>query len=128
MLGRPAGEMRERCHSIIEWAGLDEYADSPVRVLSSGMMARLAFSVAADLEPHVLLIDEILSVGDEAFQRKSSRRISALIDRGTAVVLVSHNMEQISQRCHRVLWLDSGRIREMGRPTEIVAHYAKARE
>lgn len=123
LLGRDARLMRSRCAAIAGWAGLDDYLDVPIRAYSSGMVARLAFSVAVDVRPEVLLIDEILSVGDDAFQRKSAERISELIDDGAAVVIVSHQMDQILDRAHRVIWLDKGRVQQAGDPDAVVSAY-----
>jgi ABC-2 type transport system ATP-binding protein len=124
LLGRDVRHMREHCDPIVEWAGLTEYLDVPLRAFSSGMVARLAFAVAVDVEPDVLLVDEILSVGDEAFQRKSSERMEELIRGGAAVVLVSHSMTQIVNRADRALWLDHGRVRQIGPPKEVTEAYS----
>jgi len=126
LLGRDARYMRSRCSAIADWAGLSDYLDVPVRAYSSGMVARLAFSVAVDVDPSVLLVDEILSVGDAAFQQKSGQRMAELIGGGTAVVLVSHQLQQIVTRCHRALWLDHGVAKALGPPAEVVAAYAQA--
>ncbi|HTW05919.1 MAG TPA: ABC transporter ATP-binding protein [Acidimicrobiales bacterium] len=126
LLGRDAKHMKSRCAAIAEWAGLSDYLDVPVRAYSSGMVARLAFSVAVDVEPTVLLIDEILAVGDAAFQVKSSQRMGDLIGAGAAVVLVSHQLGQVMERCDRVLWLDHGVVKALGAPTDVVGAYADA--
>jgi ABC-type polysaccharide/polyol phosphate transport system ATPase subunit len=123
LLGRDPAHMRRRACEIAEWADLSAYLDVPVRSYSSGMLARLAFSVAVDAEPEVLIVDEVLSVGDESFQRRSLSRIEDMIRTGTAVVLVSHNMEQVIQRASRVIWLAEGRIVAEGDPREVVALY-----
>ena len=124
LLGRDARHMKSRCTAIAEWAGLTDYLDVPVRAYSSGMMARLAFSVAVDVEPSVLLIDEILSVGDGAFQLKSGQRMAELIGGGTSVVLVSHQLPLMVERCDRVMWLDHGVLKALGAPREVVTAYA----
>lgn len=123
LLGRDSRHMRQRCEAIAEWAELSDYLDVPVRALSSGMVARLAFSVAVDVDPDILLIDEILSVGDEAFQQKSSERIDELIYGGAAVVLVSHQSQQILKKASRVLWLEKGAARAIGDPETVVRQY-----
>lgn len=128
LLGRDVRHMKSRCNAIAEWAGLTDYLDVPVRALSSGMLARLAFSVAVDVEPDVLLIDEILSVGDVAFQQKSAKRIDELIGGGAAVVLVSHQLQQIVERASQAIWLDHGRIRQVGDPAEVVRAYTRSSE
>jgi ABC-type polysaccharide/polyol phosphate transport system ATPase subunit len=87
------------------------------------MLARLAFSVAVDIEPDVLVVDEVLAVGDEAFQQRSGDRMNQLIHAGAAVVLVSHQLEQVLTRAHRVVWLDAGQVRMEGTPAEVVSAY-----
>lgn len=123
LLGRSPGDMRRRCEQIVEWAELSEYLDVPVRAYSSGMVARLAFSVATDVDPDILLIDEILAVGDESFQRRSAERMDQLINGGAAVILVSHSMGDVLSRSHRVMLLDHGRIRCLGDPKDVVQEY-----
>jgi ABC-2 type transport system ATP-binding protein len=125
LLGRDARSMRARAGAIAAWAHLEHAMDVPLRSYSSGMLARLAFSIAVDVSPDVLLVDEVLSVGDEAFQRKSADRMDELIRSGTAVVLVSHNLEQVQDRAHRVAWLDSGIVREVGPPHVVVPSYRR---
>lgn len=124
LLGRDARRMRDRSKPIAEWAELSDFLDVPLRAFSSGMVARLAFAIAVDVQPDVLLVDEILSVGDGAFQRKSTERIDQLIQSGTSVVLVSHNLVQVLEKSHRVLWLDHGRIKSIGEPKSVVGAYS----
>jgi ABC-2 type transport system ATP-binding protein len=126
LLGRDPSFVRGRVEHIAEWAGLSDSMDIPVRSYSSGMLARLAFSVAVDVEPDVLVVDEVLAVGDEAFQQRSGERMNQLIEAGAAVVLVSHQMEQVLKRAHRVVWLDAGRVRMNGDPHEVVAAYRRS--
>lgn len=126
LLGRDVKHMKASCEQIAEWAGLTDYLDVPVRAFSSGMVARLAFSVAVDVKPDVLLVDEILSVGDEAFQQRSSERMNGLIEGGAAVVLVTHQMQQVVERADRALWLDHGRIQVTGKPREVVEAYTSS--
>lgn len=126
LLGRDPSEMRRRAPAIAEWAELSDYLDVPVRSYSSGMLARLAFSVAVDTEPDVLIVDEVLSVGDESFQRRSLQRIEDMIRGGCAVVLVSHSMTQVLERASRVVWMERGRVRMEGSPDEVVAAYLAA--
>ncbi len=128
LLGRDVREMKRRAGPIMDWAGLPDYMDVPVRAFSSGMVARLAFSVAVDVEPDVLLVDEILSVGDQAFQQKSAERMDELISGGTGVVIVSHNMTQILDKAHRVIWLDHGQVRLEGGTAEVVHAYTNSAE
>lgn len=126
LLGRDPAYVRGRLGHIGDWAGLSDSMDVPVRSYSSGMLARLAFSVAVDVEPDVLVVDEVLAVGDEAFQQRSGERMNELIHAGAAVVLVSHQMEQVLSRAHRVIWLEAGRVRMSGDPGEVVAAYRAA--
>lgn len=126
LLGRDVRQMKSHCAQIAEWAGLSDYLDVPVRALSSGMVARLAFAVAVDVDPDVLLVDEVLSVGDQAFQRRSSERMDELIRGGAAVVLVSHSLPVIAKRTDRAIWLDHGRVHMVGPPGEVTEAYAAA--
>jgi ABC-type polysaccharide/polyol phosphate transport system ATPase subunit len=123
ILGRTAAEMRKRTPAIAEWAGLEDYLNVPLRSYSSGMVARLAFSVAVDAQPDLLLVDEVLSVGDEVFQRRSAGRIQELVEAGTAVVLVSHSMDTVRGEAQRVLWMDQGAIRMAGATEDVIDAY-----
>jgi ABC-2 type transport system ATP-binding protein len=123
LLGRDPEEMQDRAKSIADWAELTEFLDVPIRSYSSGMLARLGFAVAADVNPDVLVVDEVLAVGDESFQRKSAARMQELMTKGTAVLLVSHDLAVVERLSHRVLWLDHGRIRMVGDPEVVVSAY-----
>lgn len=123
LLGREPDEMRQRVQPIAEWAELTDFLDHPVRNFSTGMSSRLAFAIATDVEPGVLLVDEVLSVGDEKFRRKSTNRIKTLMDGGATVVLVSHNLGTVRRMADRVMWLDRGRIKVIGDPEEVVDAY-----
>jgi ABC-type polysaccharide/polyol phosphate transport system ATPase subunit len=123
LLGRSPDEMRERAPSIAEWAELTDFLDVPIRSYSSGMLARLGFAVAADVDPDVLVVDEVLAVGDESFQRKSAARMQSLMNGGTAVLLVSHDLHTVETLSHRVLWLDHGHVRMLGDPKAVVEAY-----
>lgn len=123
LLGRDPDSMRERAGAIAEWAGLTDFLDVPVRAYSSGMLARLGFSIATDTEPDVLVVDEVLAVGDEAFQRKSFDRMQQLMSGGTAVLLVSHALDKVKEMSDRVLWLDKGQVQMIGDPEETIAAY-----
>jgi ABC-type polysaccharide/polyol phosphate transport system ATPase subunit len=123
LLGRDPDEMRERAATIAAWAELSSFLDVPIRSYSSGMLARLGFAVAADIDPDVLVVDEVLAVGDEAFQRKSAARMQQLMEGGTAVLLVSHDLQIVETISNRVLWIDHGRTRMVGSATEVVGAY-----
>ncbi len=105
MLGFPRQEMKQRIPDILEFAELEDYAHAPVKSLSSGMTARLGFSIATDVKPDILILDEVLSVGDESFKYKSQKRMDRLWDHHTTILVVSHNLEFVQQSCDRVIWL-----------------------
>jgi homopolymeric O-antigen transport system ATP-binding protein len=126
VLGLSRREVRERFDDIVRFAELESFIDAPVRTYSSGMYTRLGFSVAIHTNPDVLLIDEILSVGDENFQRKCIERIEELQRRGKTIVIVSHDVASVARWCHEVAWLDQGGIREIGDPQKVIEHYHQA--
>jgi len=126
LLGRDPDEMRERADEIGVWAELTEFMDVPIRSFSSGMLARLGFAVAADVDPDVMVVDEVLSVGDESFQQKSFERMQALMKGGTAVLLVSHALDTVSRVADRVIWLDHGKVMADGDPEEVVEQYRES--
>jgi lipopolysaccharide transport system ATP-binding protein len=117
-------EVTRRFEAIVDFAELDSFIDNPVRTYSTGMLMRLAFAVAIHTEPDVLLIDEFLSVGDGAFQGKCLDRIAHLKANGCAVVLISHNVEQIQQLCDQALWLKQGQTEAYGDPEVVAGRYA----
>jgi ABC-type polysaccharide/polyol phosphate transport system ATPase subunit len=123
LLGRTPQRMRDRASEIVEWADLTEFIDVPLRSYSSGMLARLAFAVATDIEPDILVVDEVLSVGDAAFQIRSKERMQSLIENGASVVIVSHNLGTVVELADRAMWLDSGKIMMMGAPLEVIDAY-----
>jgi len=123
LLGFTRRDMLERCDDILAFAELEDYRHAPVRVLSTGMTARLGFAVATDVEPDVLLLDEILSVGDERFRAKSQRRIMRMWDAEATALLVSHDLAFIRTSCTRALWIDRGQIRANGAPEDTVEAY-----
>ena len=102
---------------------MGEFIEMPIRNYSSGMMMRLAFSIATVVNPEILIVDEILAVGDEAFQRKSRQRMLELMGGGTTVLFVSHSLDQIREMCDRVLWLDHGQIKMLGETKEVCDAY-----
>lgn len=111
---------------IVEFSELHDFLEVPVRNFSSGMIARLAFSVATVVEPEILIVDEILAVGDLAFQAKSEEKMLSMINGGTTVLYVSHSIASITKLCDRVIWLDHGRIREIGPAEEVCQHYTES--
>ena len=110
ILGYSKDFLMSKYDEILDFSELGQFIDSPIRTYSSGMLARLAFSVASLVEPEVLIVDEILSVGDANFQAKSHARMLELMGGGTTVLFVSHGLDQIRQMCHRVVWLEHGHI------------------
>jgi ABC-2 type transport system ATP-binding protein/lipopolysaccharide transport system ATP-binding protein len=126
ILGHRLEDIASRFDSMVDFAGLREFIDMPLRTYSTGMVARLGFSVATDARPEILLVDEILSVGDAEFQRKSAERMEQLKGQGEAVVFVSHGLDQIRAHCHRVAWLEHGRLREVGPAAEVISRYESA--
>lgn len=114
-------------NEIVEFSELKDFLDVPVQNFSSGMVARLAFSIATIVEPEILIVDEILSVGDIAFQAKSERKMLSMINGGTTVLFVSHSIEQIKKMCDKVVWLDHGKMIKIG-GKEICDEYKKYME
>lgn len=126
ILGYSREEMRTKFDSIVEFSGLHDFIDAPIRTYSSGMWARLGFAVATASRPDLLLVDEILAVGDEEFQKKCFDRIEEFRDNGTTIVIVAHSMQVIKDRCSRVCWLDHGELKYIGDPEEAINQYRKS--
>jgi teichoic acid transport system ATP-binding protein len=113
-----------RLGGIISFSGLDDYVNNPIKTYSSGMVSRLAFSISSSIEPDILLIDEILGVGDENFKEKSSSRIRQLVQEDhRTVLLVSHNLQSIVELCDEAIWLEKGEIIQIGNPQDVVDAY-----
>ena len=123
ILGMDQRDVEKRFDQIVDFAGIEPFIDTPVKRYSSGMYARLGFAVAAHVNPDILLVDEVLSVGDEAFQMKCRDFIRSYIDQGHTSIFVSHNLYAIEQLCDRVIWLDRGRIRQIGEPGKVLRGY-----
>lgn len=123
ILGYEKEFLFQKYDEIVDYSGLREFIDVPIRNYSSGMVMRLAFSIASVVEPEILIVDEILAVGDETFQKKSRARMMELMSGGTTVLFVSHDMSQIREMCSRVIWLDGGSIRMEGTPEEVCDCY-----
>lgn len=124
--GETPKSMRSKVDAIAEFSELGEFLDSPVRIYSSGMLVRLAFSVATAIEPEILLVDEVLSAGDLSFQQKCQKRMHEMIDKARLIVMVSHDMAALTGFCNRALWLDHGGVRMLGSPHEVVDAYVAA--
>ncbi len=126
ILGYSESFLKEKYDEIVAFSELNEFIDIPVRNYSSGMMMRLAFSIASMVNPDILIVDEILSVGDAAFQQKSLNRMMELMSAGTTVLLVSHSIEQIRGLCDRAIWLDHGKLVDIGTANDICNRYMQA--
>jgi lipopolysaccharide transport system ATP-binding protein len=126
ILGMGKREIIRKFDEIVAFAELEKFIDTPVKHYSSGMYVRLAFAVAAHLEPEILLVDEVLAVGDISFQKKCLGKMGDVARAGRTIVLVSHQLNQIRRLCHRVAWIDSGRIRRNGLTHEVVSAYESA--
>lgn len=124
ILGYSEEYLRKKYDEIVEFSELGNFINTPIRNYSSGMLARLAFSVATEVQPDILIVDEILSVGDSAFQEKSKKRMMELMGGGTTVLFVSHGLEQVRELCNKVIWLENGRIQMAGTADEVCDAYA----
>ncbi|MEO5989960.1 MAG: ABC transporter ATP-binding protein [Candidatus Eisenbacteria bacterium] len=125
IMGMPRAEVTRKFDEIVEFAGLSDFIDTPVKRFSSGMNARLGFSVAAHLETDVLIIDEVLAVGDSAFQRKAFDRMQTMVQRGIPAVTVSHQLERIASLCTRAILLVQGQVAHAGSTTDCIEMYAR---
>lgn len=123
MLGYSRRYMNKNYDEIISFAELEGFQDTPFRQLSTGMMARLAFSISSQVRPDVLILDEVLAVGDGAFQQKSERKMLEIIEGGATTILVSHALDQVRRMCNRVLWLDHGEQLAFGETNPICDRY-----
>ena len=123
ILGYSEEFLKEKYEEIVAFSELEQFIETPIRNYSSGMLARLAFSVASMVKPEVLIVAEILAVGDAAFQEKSRARMLELMGGGTTVLFVSHSLEQIRQMCRRVVWLEKGEVRMLGDVEDVCGLY-----
>ena len=129
LLGFPKKKIMEKMDEIIEFSGLGAKIDKSVRSYSSGMYSKLAFSITAILEPDILLIDEVFSVGDKRFKKKSTNKMQQLIkDANRTVIIVSHNLANLQSLCTRVIWIDAGEIKMDGEPETVIAAYTEFTE
>ena len=127
ILGYSEEFLNEKYDEIVAFSELGNFIEAPLRTYSSGMLARLAFSVACIVEPEILIVDEILSVGDADFQEKSRARMMELMTGGTTVFFVSHSLKQIREMCNKVVWLEHGKIQAIGKTEEICNMYEGAK-
>ena len=126
ILGYSKKFLKENFDKIIEFSELEEFIDAPLKNFSSGMIARLGFSIATITDPDILIVDEILSVGDFKFQKKSEEKIREMMSGGTTVIMVSHSITQIEELCSKVLWLENGSVRMFGNTLEVCEEYKKS--
>ncbi len=126
ILGMNRYEINKKLDAIVDFAGVSEFIDTPVKRYSSGMIVRLGFSVAAHLDPDIMIIDEVLAVGDQDFQRKSLEKIKQNSLDGKTVIIVSHNLSQISYLTQKCVWLDKGSIKEIGNTDHLLENYKRA--
>ena len=124
ILGYSKAFLEEKYDEIVEFSELGQFIDLPIRNYSSGMIMRLAFSIASVVNPEILIVDEILAVGDDNFQQKSRARMMELMSGGTTVLFVSHSLDQIREMCDRVVWLEHGQVKAIGPADEICDMYA----
>ncbi|USF25632.1 Teichoic acids export ATP-binding protein TagH [Firmicutes bacterium ASF500] len=124
ILGYSEGFLKAKYNEIVAFSELGQFIEVPIRNYSSGMLARLAFSIATVVQPEILIVDEILSVGDAQFQEKSKKRMLELMGGGTTVLFVSHSIEQIREMCKRVVWLEKGTVKKVGNASEVCDAYA----
>lgn len=126
LLGRSKAEIRERMPHIVEFADIGSFINAPLRTYSTGMVSRLAFSIATTIDPDILLLDEILSVGDATFKNKCADRIRSFTEKGTTILLVSHDLSALKEMCAMTLWIERGVVREYGPSEEVITHYLEA--
>lgn len=123
ILGYSEKELKNKFNDIVEFSELKDFLDVPIKNFSSGMIAKLAFSIATIVNPEILIVDEILSVGDLKFQEKSKKKMLSLINGGTTVLFVSHSLDQIRELCSKVIWLEKGKVKMIGETQEVCDKY-----
>ena len=128
ILGYSKEYLEAKYDEIVEFAEIEEFIDMPIRNYSSGMMARLAFSIASVVQPEILIVDEILAVGDVAFQEKSFNRMKELMSGGATVLFVSHDLDKIEEMCDEVIWIDHGKIFMQGKAKEVCQAFRDSRK
>ena len=126
ILGYSKDYLQSKFDEIVDFAEIGEFIDMPIRNYSSGMMARLAFSIASVVQPEILIVDEILAVGDVAFQEKSYNRMKELMSGGATVLFVSHDLDKIEEMCDQVIWLDKGKVVMNGKTRKVCEAYRKS--
>jgi ABC-type polysaccharide/polyol phosphate transport system ATPase subunit len=124
ILGMTRSEIDRKLEEIIDFSGLDKFVDTPVKNYSSGMVVRLGFAIATNVDPEILIIDEVLAVGDESFQHRCHEKIETFRQEGRTIILVSHGLMQVAQLCSTVAWLEKGVIQEIGPSYEVISNYS----
>lgn len=125
VLGRTSARTKELFDSVVEFSELADFIDEPVRVYSSGMIARLGFAIAMAEKPEIMLVDEVLSVGDERFKDKCNKRFQELTADGTTIVIISHNMGSVQEMCSRTSWINQGKLMMTGDTRNVISEYRK---
>jgi ABC-type polysaccharide/polyol phosphate transport system ATPase subunit len=125
ILGYSRKEIAKKYEEIVEFAELKDYMHIPLKNYSSGMVARLGFAIAIDVQPDILLVDEILSVGDENFRKKCAQKVNELRERGVTFVIVSHNMPQVKSLCQKAIWIENSEVMAYGDVNEVCDKYQK---
>jgi len=128
LLGYSKKTIKEKFDEIVSFSELEQFINTPLKNYSSGMIARLGFSIATLIEPEILVVDEVLSVGDIRFREKSESKILNMMNNGTTVLFVSHSLQQIEKLCTRTLWLENGCIRKIGNTKDVIEEFKKATE
>ena len=123
MLGFSRQEMKEKTKDILDFAELEEYMGAPVKSLSSGMVARLGFAIATEVHPDILILDEVLSVGDESFKNKCKRRLKKFWNSNATILVVSHDLTLIQESCNQAIWLNKGQLQCQGTPEDVIKFY-----
>lgn len=123
LLGHKKSFMQQYFDEIIEFSELQDFVDVPIKNFSSGMAARLGFAVATIVKPDILIVDEVLAVGDHAFQEKCKKRMEEMLKGGTTLLFVSHSAEQVKELCENVVWIDKGVVKMSGKATEVISFY-----
>jgi len=123
ILGFSKKEIEEKYDSIIDFSEMRDFINTPLKNYSSGMVARLGFSIATEVNPDILIVDEVLAVGDDHFRKRSKDRILEFRKRGVTILFVSHSMEEVKNLCNRTVWIDHGKMKMLGEPEKVIAEY-----
>lgn len=125
LFGMRQKEIKESFELIVAFSELQDFIHTKIYQFSAGMLQRLAFSIAIHSRPDILLLDEVFEVGDESFRKKSAEKIKSLVGEGACVIFVTHDLSMIQKQCHRVVWLEHGKVKMAGKPDEVISHYVQ---